>query len=174
MAVAEGILKVGAQLAACEFVLPVLVNWVDCVNWELVGAAVGSSGYVFFFGLWKQRKFFLTYPYGLTWQAQHSCLLSLPFGGIRECMAGERMGEEFGGQDKGSLIGKRQKYTKHGVQFAHWTALPLPGQLCPVLISMMPCGMKYPFGQFKSAVWQCPLLAPCEPQASLVARWHKR
>lgn len=49
MAVAEGILKVGAQLAACKFVLPVLVNRVDCVNWELVGAAVGSSGYVFFF-----------------------------------------------------------------------------------------------------------------------------
>lgn len=116
MAVAEGILKVGAQLAACEFVLPVLVNWVDCVNWELVGAAVGSSGYVFFFfSLCKQRKFFLTYPCGLTWQAQHSCLLSLPFGGIRERRAGERMGEEFGGQDKGSLIGKRQKYTKQMV-----------------------------------------------------------
>lgn len=58
MAVAEGILKVGAQLAACKFVLPVLVNWVDCVNWELVGAAVGSSGYVFFFWLVKAKKVF--------------------------------------------------------------------------------------------------------------------
>lgn len=87
-------------------------------------------------------------------------------------MAGKRRGKELGGQDKGNLVGKKHK--TNDFQLAHSTALPPPGRLRPVSFSMIPHGEKHPFGLFRSAVWQCPLLAFCEPQASLLARRHEK
>lgn len=75
--------------------------------------------------LCKQNKFFLTCPCGLTWQVQHSCLFSPPFG-IRESMAEERRGKELRDQDKGSSVGKKQIHKTNDLEFAHSTALPPP------------------------------------------------